>query len=115
MDRRGEFALRASLGASRASIGLQQFVETSIICAIGAASGLLLAWWLLPVILSVYPAAIPIDAELGIDLPVILAMIAVVAAAALIAGTIGNIRRVSRLSERPFSVPAQPFPLRQRG
>ena len=68
LDRRGEFALRASLGASRASIVRGQLGETAIICVAGAAAGLILAWWFLPVLLAVYPAAIPVDAEVRIDL-----------------------------------------------
>jgi putative ABC transport system permease protein len=86
LDRRGEFALRASLGASRASIVRGQLTETAMLCVVGAAAGLVLTWWLLPVMLAVYPAAIPVDAHVRIDLRVILPMIAVVAVAALIAG-----------------------------
>ena len=92
LDRRGEFALRASLGASRASIVKGQLTETAILCAAGAAAGLVLAWWLLPVILAVYPAAIPVDAQVRIDLRVILPMIGVVVIAALIAGLIPALR-----------------------
>jgi putative ABC transport system permease protein len=92
LDRRGEFALRASLGASRASIVRAQLTETAIICVIGAAAGLVLTWWLLPVILAVYPAAIPVDAEVRIDLRVLVPMIGVVALAAMIAGLIPALR-----------------------
>ncbi len=92
LDRRGEFALRASLGASRASIGRGQLAETAIVCVVGAAAGLILAWWFLPVLLAVYPAAIPADAQVRIDLRVILPMIGVVAVAAMIAGLIPALR-----------------------
>ena len=92
LDRRGEFALRASLGASRAAIVRGQLTETAIICVIGAAAGLVLTWWLLPVILAVYPAAIPVDAAVRIDLRVLVPMIGVVAASAMIAGVIPALR-----------------------
>jgi putative ABC transport system permease protein len=92
LDRRGEFALRASLGASRASIVRGQLAETAIICAVGAAAGLLLTWWFLPVMLAVYPRAIPVDAAVRIDLRVVLPMIGVVAVAAMIAGLIPALR-----------------------
>src|SRR5215203_2962784 len=92
LDRRGEFALRASLGASRASIIRRQLTETAILCVVGAAAGLVLAWWLLPVMLAVYPAAIPVDAQARIDLRVIVPMIGIVAVAALIAGLIPALR-----------------------
>ena len=92
VDRRGEFALRVSLGASRSSIVREQFVETASICVLGGLSGLLLAWWFLPVILSVYPAAIPIDAEVRFDLRVVLLMGVVMTAAAIVAGVVPALR-----------------------
>ena len=92
LDRRGEFALKASLGASRASIVAGQLTETAIICAAGGAAGLLLAWWLLPLMLAVYPAAIPPDATVRIDVRLMLSMVAVVAVAALVAGLVPALR-----------------------
>ena len=92
LDRRGEFALRASLGASRASIVREQLTETGIICVVGAAVGLLLTWWLLPAMLAVYPAAIPVDAEVRIDLRLVASMIGVVAVSAMIAGLVPAFR-----------------------
>ena len=52
----------------------------------------MLTWWLLPVILSVYPEAIPADAEVRVDLRVLVPMIGVVAVAAMIAGVIPALR-----------------------
>ena len=92
LDRRGEFALRASLGASRGSIVAGQLTETAVICVAGAAAGVLLTRWLLPVILAVYPAAIPPDAVVRIDAAVVMTMIAIVGAAALIAGLVPALR-----------------------
>jgi putative ABC transport system permease protein len=92
LDRRGEFALRASLGASRGSIVAGQLTETALLCVVGAAAGLVLTWWLLPLLLTVYPAAIPVDAEVRIDLRVVLPLVGVVAIAALIAGLVPALR-----------------------
>jgi predicted permease len=92
LDRRGEFALRASLGASRTTIVREQLTETVLVCLIGGAAGVLLTWWFLPALLAVYPAAIPVDAEARIDLRVVLPMLGVVAIAALIAGLIPALR-----------------------
>ena len=92
LDRRGEFALRASLGASRASIVGRQLMETAIVCVFGAAAGLLLTWWLLPAMLAIYPAAIPADAVVRVDLSVVLAMIVIVAVSAMVAGIVPAIR-----------------------
>ena len=88
LDRRAEFALRASLGASRRSIAAAQFAETALICIAGAAAGIVLAWWLLPIVLAAYPAAIPPDAVVRIDWRVLLPMIAIVTAAAIVAGIV---------------------------
>jgi predicted permease len=92
LDRRGEFALRASLGASRGSIVREQLSETALICLLGGAAGLVLAWWLVPVILRMYPAAIPIDADVRIDLRVVSSMLAVIAVTAVVAGLVPALR-----------------------
>ena len=81
---------RLARRARRLSRG--QLTETAIICVVGAAAGLVLTWWLLPVMLAVYPAAIPVDADVRIDLRVVLPMIGVVAVAAMIAGLVPALR-----------------------
>src|SRR5262249_49762389 len=91
-ERRGEFALRASLGASRLSIVRQQLAETTVICMCGAAVGMMLMYWAMPAILSVYPAALPSDTVVGVDFRVSMLMLAVVVVAALIAGTVPALR-----------------------
>lgn len=88
LDRRGEFALKGSLGASRASIVADQLAETAAVCLAGGVAGLALAWWLLPAMLAVYPAALPADADVRVDVRVVLAMLVVVAVSALVAGLV---------------------------
>ena len=92
LDRRGEFSLRASLGASRGSIVVEQLTETLIVCVAGGIAGVLLAWWLLPAILTLYPDAIPVDAKLRLDVRVIVSMIGVVAVSAIVAGLVPAVR-----------------------
>lgn len=104
LDRRGEFALRLSLGASRASIVREQLTETVVVCLAGGVAGLALAWWLLPALLAVYPAALPPDADVRIDVRVVLSMLVAVAVSALVAGSVPAYRAgaspaVSALSE----------------
>jgi putative ABC transport system permease protein len=92
IDRQGEFALRASLGASRFSIVREQLGETAVLCAAGGGAGLAAAWWLIPLILAVYPDAVPADADVAIDLGVTASMIGVMIGAALIAGLVPALR-----------------------
>lgn len=92
LDRRGEFALRASLGASRASIVREQLAETAMIGVVGGVAGVLLASSLLPLILRVYPAAIPADAVVRIDFRVVSLMVGIVAVSAIVAGLVPALR-----------------------
>jgi putative ABC transport system permease protein len=92
LDRRGEFALRVSLGESRASIVARQLLETALVCVVGAAAGVVLTWWLLPLMLALYPAAIPADAVVRVDLRVLGSMVGVVAIAAMVAGLVPALR-----------------------
>jgi putative ABC transport system permease protein len=92
LDRQGEFALRTSLGASRASLVKGQLIETVLICLASAVAGLVLTAVLLPVLLAVYPAAIPADATVRIDLRMALPVMAVVAVTAMIAGLAPAVR-----------------------
>lgn len=48
VEREGEFALRAALGASRRQILRQELVQALLLAAIGTALGLLLASWATP-------------------------------------------------------------------
>lgn len=55
IDREGEFALRAALGASRSRIVRQQLVEAMLLAATGTAVGLLIALWATPLLLALSP------------------------------------------------------------
>jgi putative ABC transport system permease protein len=48
--RRRELAVRAALGAGRRRILQQTFVESGVLASVGAAAGLVLAWWAVAVI-----------------------------------------------------------------
>jgi predicted permease len=87
-ERRAEFAMRASLGASRSAIVRQQLAETAVICVCGALIGVPLAYGAVPAVLSIYPAALPADAVVRMDVRVAVLIIGVVAAAALVAGLV---------------------------
>ena len=55
VEREGEFALRAALGASRRRLVRQQLVQALLLSAAGTALGLLIAAWATPMLLALSP------------------------------------------------------------
>jgi putative ABC transport system permease protein len=55
VERDGEMALRAALGASRGRLVRQGLAQTFILALIGTISGLLIASWLTPALISISP------------------------------------------------------------
>lgn len=59
IDRRGEMALRAALGAPRRRLFRQVFFEGAVLAVGGSAAGLLLATWGIPLLLALGPPDLP--------------------------------------------------------
>lgn len=57
--RRQEMAVRCALGASRGAVVRQLVVESLLVALAGGAAGLLLAWWLPPLMVSLAPVSLP--------------------------------------------------------
>src|SRR5438309_2721416 len=55
IEREGEFALRAALGASRGQIVRQQLIQALFIALVGTALGLLIAFWITPMLFALSP------------------------------------------------------------
>jgi predicted permease len=55
IERNGEFALRAALGASRGRLLQQQLVQALVLAVIGTALGLIVASWFTPALVSLSP------------------------------------------------------------
>ena len=78
IEREGEFALRAALGASRRRLVRQQLTHALVIALIGTALGLLIAFWITPTLFALSPegtdatgsAMREFDYAVRLDLPV---------------------------------------------
>src|ERR1041385_8053725 len=55
IDREGEFALRAALGASRRQLVRQQLIQALLLALMGTAFGLLIAFWITPILFAMSP------------------------------------------------------------
>src|SRR5213075_3369519 len=55
IEREGEFALRAALGASRRRLVRQQLVQALLLALAGTAVGLLIAFWITPMLFALSP------------------------------------------------------------
>ena len=81
-SRNREFAIRASLGATRLRLARQLCAETIPFAVAGAVVGILAAHWLLRLLIPLLPASMPRIDEIGLNGPVLLVAIALSAAAA---------------------------------
>ncbi len=85
--RQKEIAVRLAIGASRAQIARQLVTESLVLSAIGAAFGIVLAWWITRVVASLnLPTPIPFAFELRIDGRVLLFTLAATFVSGLLAG-----------------------------
>jgi putative ABC transport system permease protein len=84
--RRGELALRVALGAGRARIVRQVLAESFILSVIAGIAGVVLAWWSLPVLMTLVPEGLPRVESIRIDQTVLWFAMLVVFVTALLAG-----------------------------
>lgn len=73
LARRGEFAVRRSLGADRLRLVRQLLAEGSLFALLGGGGGVVLAWAALPVVRGRLPSSLPRVSEIRIDLHVLVA------------------------------------------
>jgi len=81
-----EVGMRAALGAGRFRIIRQLLTESLAVSLLGAAAGLFLAYWTVPVICRLYPEALPRLDEATLDATVLVFTIVVSMAAGVVSG-----------------------------
>src|SRR6266542_157138 len=95
--REREIAVRAALGASRTRLIRQLLTESALLAFVGAALGILLARWTVPLLLALVPAGrIPRTEMIRIDGPVIAFAIAGGAATGIVFGLAPALRLTRR-------------------
>jgi predicted permease len=107
MSRSGEFALRASLGASRVRIIRQLLTESLLLAGLGGALGFLLAFFGTKGVIALLPGALPRAGEVSIDARVLLFTLGVSLLGGIIFGLApalrssrANLQQVLRQSSR---------------
>ena len=72
LARAREMSVRTALGASRLRLVRQLIVEHGVVAALGAGTGLLLAWMALPLLVRLIPPEMPRQTEISLDTTVFL-------------------------------------------
>ena len=85
-ERQHELAVRAAIGANRIRMIRQLLTESLGIAAVGATSGVLLAWKSLPLIVAWMPRQFPAESVIKINVPVLLFCVGLALATSIIFG-----------------------------
>jgi predicted permease len=87
-----DYAIRAALGAGRATLVRQSLTESLVLSAAGGALGILLAWWGVRALLAAAPIDLPRLNEVTVDWRVMLFAVALSLAAGVVLGIVPALR-----------------------
>jgi predicted permease len=90
--RRRELAMRAALGAQRARLARQSFIEYALLAAVGALAGGVLAGLFVDGLVALAPAAIPRLDAVAVDVRVLAYLMLVAVATMIITGAVPALR-----------------------
>jgi putative ABC transport system permease protein len=99
-----ELGVRAALGATRARLAAQLFVENGLLGLIGSAGGLALAWAILRLVVDSQPAGLPRLSTIHLDGPTLACALMLAAATPIIFGLIPTLH-VSRANLTAITQP----------
>ncbi|HSC29151.1 MAG TPA: ABC transporter permease, partial [Vicinamibacterales bacterium] len=108
LNRRHEMALRAALGAGRARLAAQLAAEIGVMAVAGAATGVVLAWWGVPLLVELVPGSVDVPGldSVGINGGV-LAFAACAAAGSGLLFTLAAAAAAGRASATALTAPAR--------
>ena len=86
MNRAGEFAIRASMGAGRRRLARQLLTESLLLATIGGIAGVVMAFWGVDALKAVLPDSVPRAAGIGVNSKVLWFAVAATAITGLLVG-----------------------------